>query len=128
MSEPIWILRSVVDAIHDMQLAEHRGAAGVRDDGLIESALARPRNLYAHGASDLCALGASYAFGIVRNHPFVDGNKRTAFLTAYVFLRINGVALVADEASAAQAMLALASGTIDEGDFVAWLRQHTNLL
>ncbi|MFY9831499.1 MAG: type II toxin-antitoxin system death-on-curing family toxin [Methylocystis sp.] len=122
MEEPIWVLRAVVEAVHDAQLAEHGGAPGVRDVGLLESALARPANLHAYGESALCVLAAAYAFGIVRNHPFVDGNKRTAFLAAYVFLRLNGLDLVADEISATTAVLALASGEMTEADFAAWLR------
>jgi death-on-curing protein len=125
MSEPVWVMRSVIDAMHDMQLAEHGGASGVRDEGLLESALARPQNLHVPGESNLCALAAAYAFGLARNHPYVDGNKRTAFLAAYVFLKINGVSLTATEIDAAAAMLNLASGTIDEGSFAVWLRANT---
>jgi death-on-curing protein len=125
VKRPIWVLRSVVEAIHDAQLAEHGGASGMRDSGLLDSALARPLNLHAHGEIDRCALAASYAFGIVRNHPFVDGNKRTAFLTAYVFLRLNGLNLVADEVSATTAMLALAAGQVPEAEYAAWLRANT---
>ena len=115
MKEPSWVLRAVVEAVHDAQLAEHGGASGVRDAGLLESALARPANL----------LAAAYAFGIVRNHPFVDGNKRAAFLAAYVFLRLNGRDLVADEISATTAVLALASGEMTEADFAAWLSDNS---
>lgn len=97
----------------------------MRDSGLLNSALARPLNLHAHGESDRCTLAASYAFGIVRNHPFVDGNKRTAFLTAYVFLRLNGLDLVADEVGAATAMLALAAGQMPEAEYAARLRANT---
>jgi death-on-curing protein len=125
MSEPVWVMRSVIDAMHDMQLAEHGGASGVRDEGLLESALARPQNLHAYGESNLCALAAAYAFGLARNHPYVDGNKRTAFLAAYVFLKINGISLTATEIDATAAMLNLASGTIDEGSFADWLRANT---
>lgn len=125
MSEPVWVLASVVHAMHDAQLAEHGGAAGVRDPGLLESALARPRNLHSCGESEPRALAAAYASGIVRNHPFVDGNKRAAFLTAYIFLRLNGFELVADEAAAAAAVLALASGEASEAGFAAWLRAST---
>jgi death-on-curing protein len=125
MSEPVWVMRSVIDAMHDMQLAEHGGASGVRDEGLLESALARPQNLHVYGESNLCALAAAYAFGLARNHPYVDGNKRTAFLAAYVFLKINGISLTATEIDATAAMLNLASGTIDEGSFAVWLRANT---
>jgi len=125
MKKPVWVRRSVIDAIHDAQLAEHGGAAGVRDSGLLDSALARPLNLHAHGETDWCALAASYAFGIVRNHPFVDGNKRTAFLAAYLFLRLNGLELMPDEIGATTTMLALAEGRMTEAEYAAWLRANT---
>jgi death on curing protein len=125
VNEPVWVLRSVIDAAHDAQLVEHGGAPGLRDAGLLESALARPKNIHAYGEADLFVLAAAYASGIVRNHPFVDGNKRTAFLAAYVFLRINGLHLVADEVDAAAAVLALASGATSDVDFSAWLRANT---
>lgn len=125
MSQPLWVMRSVIDAMHDMQLAEHGGASGIRDEGLLESALARPQNLHAYGEGDLCALAAAYAFGIARNHPYVDGNKRTAFLAAFVFLKINGLVLVANEVDATQAVLGLASGVDDEDTFTSWLRANT---
>ena len=125
MSEPRWPSRAEVDAIHDTQLAEHGGLAGMRDEGLLESALARPVNAYAYGETDLRALAANYAFGIARNHPYVDGNKRTAFLAAYAFLYANGIELTAAEADVAKTMLAVAAGAIDEQAFGAWLRAHT---
>ncbi|MDR3466065.1 MAG: type II toxin-antitoxin system death-on-curing family toxin [Xanthobacteraceae bacterium] len=125
MKDPVWVRRSTIDAIHDVQLAEHGGAAGIRDSGLLDSALARPLNLHAHGENDRCALAASYAFGIVRNHPFIDGNKRTAFLAAYVFPRLNGRDLIADEVAATTTMLSLAAGTITEADYAEWLRANT---
>ncbi len=126
MSEPVWVMRSVIDAMHDMQLAEHGGASGIRDEGLFDSALARPQNVHAYGESDLCALAAAYAFGIARNHPYIDGNKRTAFLAAYVFLNINGLTLTANEVDATRAMLGLASGADDEETFASWLRSNTS--
>lgn len=125
VKEPIWVLASVVEAMHDAQLAEHGGAEGVRDAGLLKSALARAQNLYAYGEIEPCALAAAYAFGIVRNHPFIDGNKRTAFLAAYVFLRSNGLDLVSGEIDATAAMLALASGETTEAELAAWLRANT---
>jgi len=128
VTKPVWVLRSVIDAIHDMQLAEHGGASGVRDEGLLASALARPVNTHAHGETDLCTLAAAYAFGIVRNHPYVDGNKRTAFLAAYIFLRMNGLELVADEISATTVMLTLAAGDSSEDEYAAWLRVNTKTL
>jgi len=124
MSEPAWLLRSVIDAIHDMQLAEHGGAAGVRDVGLLDSALARPINTYSYGTTDLCDLAASYAYGLIKNHPYIDGNKRIAFLAAYTFLKINGLTLKADEISATQFVLGLASGEINEDEFADWLRRN----
>jgi death on curing protein len=124
MTEPVWVPATVVKAMHDAQLAEHGGAAGLRDHGLLESALARPRNLFAYGETDVCSLAAAYAAGIVKNHPFVDGNKRTAFLAGYVFLRRNGFDFEANEASTVAAVLALASGEATEAGFVNWLRDN----
>ena len=125
MSEPTWIRRAVIDAMHDLQLIEHGGAAGIRDEGLLDSALAKPRNKHAYGETDIHSLAAAYAFGIARNHPYIDGNKRTAFLAAYVFLKINGFHLAASEVAAVQMMVDLASGTIDEAVFADWLRDST---
>ena len=125
MNQPVWVLRSVIDVIHELQLAEHGGAPGVRDENLLASALARPVNAYAFGERDLCVLAASYAFGIVRNHPFVDGNKRTAFLAAYVFLNINGCQLFASEMDATTAVLDLAESESSEAEFATWLRSNT---
>ena len=124
MTKPEWLLRSVVEAIHDAQLAEHGGAAGIRDAGMLESALARPENAHDYGETDVCVLAAAYAFEIARNHPFVDGNKRTAFLAAYVFMRLNGWNLVASEIEATRAVLALAAGDLDQPAFAAWLREN----
>jgi death-on-curing protein len=120
-------LRSVVEAIHEAQIDEHGGAPGLRDEGLLESALARPESLlaYVDGDGDVVALACAYASAIIRNHPFVDGNKRTGFLTAYVFLRQNGVEIVAEEGEAATAVLRLASGEMEEAEFVEWLRGRT---
>lgn len=125
MSEPIWIRRDVIDAMHDLQLVEHGGAAGIRDEGLLDSALAKPRNRHAYGETDIHSLAAAYASGIARNHPYLDGNKRTAFLAAYVFLKINGHHLAASEVAAVQMTVDLASGTIDEAAFADWLRGNT---
>ncbi|MDF1733418.1 MAG: type II toxin-antitoxin system death-on-curing family toxin, partial [Minwuia sp.] len=115
------MLRSVVEAVHDAQLAEHGGLPGLRDPGLLESALARPRNSYSYGETEIRTLAASYAFGIARNHPFVDGNKRMAFLSAYVFLRLNGWQMKATEAEATTVILSLAAGSMSESDFANWL-------
>lgn len=121
MTEPIWTSPQVVPAIHECLLADHGGAAGVRDTALVESALAWPRQLYACTESDLAALAAAHAAGIIQNHPFIDGNKRTGFLTAYVFLARNGLELRASEIDATEAVLALTAGEISEGQFALWL-------
>ena len=118
----VWIDPAVVLAVHEEQLAEHGGAAGVRDAGLLESALARPRNLAHYGEPDLCELAAAYAFGLARNHPFIDGNKRSAFVATELFLVLNGWQLVASDADCVLVMLSLASGEIDEPTFAVWLR------
>ena len=123
--EPVWVARELVLVLHERLLAEHGGAPGLRDEGLLDSALARPRQIRAYGKLDLCALAAAYAYGLVRNHPFVDGNKRVAFMVAYVFLARNGRRLVAPEADATAMMMALAAGETDETAFAAWLRDHT---
>ena len=123
--EPEWLSRDVVLTIHSEQIALYGGASGVRDESLLDAALARPKNLRAYGSASLVELGAAYAVGIVRNHPFVDGNKRTAFLAMYTFLVRNGLEVMASEAEVATAMLELAGGSIDESSFVGWLREHT---
>lgn len=126
MNEPWhWLAADVLLAVHEEQLAEHGGAAGVRDLGLFESALARPQNLAAYGEPDVAALAATYGVGLAKNHPFVDGNKRTAFVAVELFLALNGVDLVADDADCVLTMLAVAAGSLDEPAFAAWLRSHT---
>jgi death-on-curing protein len=125
MMEPIWLRSDAVIAIHERLLADHGGPTGLRDAGLLDSALARPRQVLAYKEPDLCALAAAYAFGIIRNHPFVDGNKRVAFMSAYVFLARNGLTLTAIEAAAAQAVLQLAAGDMPEEQFAQWLRNNT---
>jgi len=124
MKEPRWLTATVVHTIHEELIAEHGGSSGVRDQGLLESALARAQNLLAYGKPALAELAASYAFGIARNHPFVDGNKRTALMAAYVFLGLNGQRLVAPEAEAVVMMQELASGTCSEAEFAAWIASH----
>lgn len=121
----VWIEESIVWAVHEAQLAEHGGSAGVRDPGLLDSALARPQNLVAYGSPDAADCAAAYGFGIARNHPFIDGNKRTAFVCAELFLVLNGHELVADDLSCVTTMLAVAAGELNEAAFAAWLRQHT---
>lgn len=120
-----WLKEEVIIAVHDEQLAEHGGAEGVRDSGLLSSALARPKNLAGYEKPSVFDLAAAYAVGIVRDHPFVDGNKRTGFLAAYMFLALNGWELDAPEANAAAAVLELAAGEIDEAQFSAWLKENS---
>ena len=112
-------------AAHDEQLAEHGGAAGFREEGLFDSALARPLNLDAYGDPDACALAASYAVALAKNHPFIDGNKRTAFVAMELFLMLNGHELNATDAECVLAMLAVAASEWDEATLTAWLRSHT---
>jgi death-on-curing protein len=119
-----WLSEPVILAAHDEQLAEHGGATGVRDLGLLKSALARPINRAAYADVDAADLAAAYAFGIARNHPFVDGNKRTALLAAEAFLLDNGFDLVADDAETLKAMLDLAAGETSEEAFAAWVRTN----
>jgi death-on-curing protein len=126
VNEPwIWLSSDVLLAVHDEQLAEHGGASGVRDLGLFESALARPRNLVNYGSPDVCDLAAAYGYGLARNHPFVDGNKRTAFVATELFLVLNGYELLADDANCVLTMLAVAAGSMAEPAFAQWLRDHT---
>lgn len=120
----IWIQRAVVLAAHDEQLAEHGGPSGIRDDNMLESALARPQNLLAYGEPDIAELAAAYAFGIARNHPFVDGNKRTAFVAMVLFLALNKKSLTAEPADCVLTMLKLAAGEITEADLAIWIRNY----
>jgi death-on-curing protein len=123
-AEPIWILERVVLAAHDCLLAAHGGAEGLRDASLLESALARPRQHYAYSYPDIVELAAIYTTGIVRNHPFVDGNKRAGFATGIAFLLLSGLVLQAAEEEATQAVLALAAGDLDEAGYADWLRSN----
>jgi death on curing protein len=123
--EPLWIEERDVLAIHDRLLALHGGAAGLRDRGLLESALARPRQHHAYAAKpDIVERAALYTAGIVRNHPFVDGNKRTGFVIGVLFLELDGFDFKASEEDATQAMLALAAGTLNETAYAVWLRAN----
>jgi len=126
MSEWVWLNRAVIIAIHEVQLAEHGGGTGVRDAGLLDSAMGKPQQLnnYGEPPPDAAALAASYGYGISRNHPFIDGNKRTGYVAAELFLRLNGWRLNADDASCVVTMLAVAAGDITEEAFAAWLRAH----
>ena len=122
--EPEWLSLDLALDIHDRQLAEHGGPTGVRDQGMLESALARPLNQWTYGEDDLCALAAAYAYGIARNHPFADGNKRTAWVFARLFLRLNGQALSFAPREAIDIVLALAAGELSEDELADWFRQH----
>ncbi len=124
MKPPRWLPKDLVLAVHNRQLAEHGGASGVRDEGLLESALARPQNLFAYGEADAAALAAAYAFGIARNHPFIDGNKRTAYVACELFLMANGFVLASSDEESLAMMLSLAAGEIGEAEFAAWLREN----
>jgi len=124
--EPVWVQIEVALAVHDRQLAEHGGGTGVRDAGLLVSALARPQNQWAYGVDDICALAAAYAFGIARNHPFIDGNKRTAWVLARLFLALNAVTILFDAADAIRTVLALAAGDLSEEELADWFRTRIN--
>jgi death-on-curing protein len=123
-----WVTKSVVLAIHEQQIAEHGGTQGIRDIGLLESALTRPQNLAAYGEPDLTGMAAAYAFGIARNHPFLDGNKRTSYVVAVVFLRLNGLDISSDEATRLQIWMSLAAGELTEDQLAEWLRSSTTKL
>ena len=119
-----WIDKQALLLLHDESLAEHGGAAGLRDEGLLDSALARPLNLNAYGTPDFADLAASYAIGLAKNHAFVDGNKRTAFLATGMFLHLNGYRLSVSQVDATVTMIAVAAGDTDEAGFANWLRKH----
>jgi len=122
--EPVWLDVQVALAIHDRQLAEHGGAAGVRDQGLLESALGRPVNRWSYGENDIAALAAAYAFGVARNHLFIDGNKRTAWVLARMFLALNGHTLIFVPEDAIRTVLALAGGKLSEDELADWFRTY----
>lgn len=122
--EPVWLDADVALAIHDRQLAEHGGGVGVRAPDMLESALGRPQNNWAYGEEDRCALAASYAFGVARNHPFVDGNKRTAWVLARLFIALNNVQLAFTSEEAISTVLALAAGELSEDELADWFRTH----
>ena len=127
MKEPVWIDERDALALHDRLLALHGGAVGLRDDGLLKSALARPQQHIAYAESpDIVNMAAAYTWGIVCNHPFVDGNKRTGFVVGILFLELNGYRFSASEEDAAQVVLELASGNLDEADYIAFLRAHAS--
>ena len=121
----VWIESAVLLAVHEEQLVEHGGATGTRDIGLFESALARPQQLAHYDEPDAADLAAAYGYGIARNHPFIDGNKRTAFVAVELFLSLNGLELQADDGACVITMLAVAAGQMDEAAFARWLREHS---
>ncbi len=120
----VWIEAAVIDAVHDAQLAEHGGLAGTRDAGMLASALARAQNLALYGAPDAAALAAAYGYGISRNQAFIDGNKRTGFVAAELFLALNGYELIANDSECVLTMLQVAAGEITEDAFAAWIRAN----
>ena len=125
VNEPRWLSRSVVDFIHTSQIREHGGSYGIRDEGLIESALERPRNKWTYEEeADLADLAAAYGYGLARNHGFLDGNKRVAFMATYTFLGLNGFELDVSETEVVQVMLDLAASRLDESQLASWIRQH----
>ena len=124
MTEPVWLTLELVVAIHDEQLRLFGGPAGLRDPGTLESALGRPKNKWAYENVDLAGLAAAYAFGIARNHAFVDGNKRAAFMAMIIFLEMNGVAFAPDTGEAAAAIVSLAAGEIAENGLARWIRDN----
>ncbi len=124
MTEPLWLTRQIIEAIHDEQLAIHGGAGGLRDEGMLESALDRPRNKWSYEQAELAELAAAYAYGIARNHPFIDGNKRTSLLALYTFLGVNGIDFDVSEAEAATMILSLAAGEVSEEGMTRWIRDN----
>ncbi len=124
MTDPIWLAEDLPIALHERLVAGFGGLTGVRDQGLLESAMARPRQLAAYGSAGIVELASAYAAGIVRNHPFIDGNKRVGFMLAYIFLVRNGYRFTASEAAATRAVLDLASGALSEQEFARWLADN----
>ena len=127
MKKTSWLKKEAVLAIHDQLLAEHGGSGGIRDEGLLESALARPENLLAYGKPSLFHLAAAYACGIIKDHPFVDGKKRTGFMAAYVFLGINKIEFVGDEGDVVLKTWAVAAGQLKEEQYAAWLQENSRV-
>jgi death-on-curing protein len=124
VKKPEWVTMQVVLAIHDEQLAIHGGSSGLRDVALLESALGRPQNKWSYEKCELPELAAAYGYGVARNHPFVDGNKRTALLAMYTFLGLNGVDFIVPEADAAAMILSLAAGEVGEESLARWIRDN----
>lgn len=125
MKEPIWLSREDCLAIHEIMLAQYGGLAGVRDEGLLESALSKPQNLFAYSSPTLPEMAASYAAGIILNHPFLDGNKRTGFMLAATFLELNGMEFAATEQSVVEMTLALAGGSLKPAGYADWLSENS---
>jgi death-on-curing protein len=125
MKKPYWLTREECLALHEMMLSQYGGSEGLRDENMLESALAKPRQLFAYGKPTLSDLAASYVFGVVKNHPFIDGNKRTGFMLGAGFLELNGYRFQASEAEAAVRTLALAAGEMSEKEFAAWLKANS---
>jgi len=125
MKTPVWLDRADCLAIQEMMLAQHGGLAGVRDEGLLETALAKPQNLFAYESPTLPRMAASYAAGIILNHPFLDGNKRTGFMVAATFLELNGLVLTASEESVVEKTVALAAGELKEAGYATWLKENS---
>jgi len=125
MKRPVWVLRETVLKLHEQAVAEFGGETGIRDEGLFDSALSKPENLLAYGKPTVFDLAASYAFGLVKNHPFIDGNKRVGFVVAVVFLELNGFRFRATEADAAVRTLALAASEMSEAEYAAWLKANS---
>lgn len=127
MTQWVWLDLAVIRAVHEEQLAEHGGLAGTRDEGVLESAMAKAQQLEAYGqpdVADLAAAAAAYGYGLARNHPFSDGNKRTAFVAVELFLALNGKELVAEDAQCVLTILRVASGELTQDEFAAWIRTH----
>jgi len=125
MTEPVWVLPEAIRALHERLLSEFGGSSGVRDEGMLESALSRPGNQFSYGSPTIHELAAAYAFGLVRNHPFVDGNKRIGFTAATLFLELNGYRFSASEVDATVQTLALAAHELDEAGYAAWLAKNS---
>lgn len=124
-TDPIWLNRQILEVLHADQIMEHGGSLGIRDEGMLESALARPQQKrHYEPNTDLAALSAAYAFGIAKNHPFVDGNKRAALVSAYTFLAVNGFELEAPEPETVTMILGIADGSVSEEDLASWIRSH----
>jgi len=125
MNEPEWIYRDTVFGLHELSIEQHGGSHGIRDEGLLDSALGRPQHLFVYGNPNLFDLAACYAHGLVKNHPFIDGNKRTGFVVAALMLEVNGFELQASEEDASACALALAAGEMTEAAYAAWLEANS---